>query len=83
MNDKIDVLKLMDEVTEVLLDVSMVTTARDLEEARAAVASIIAAMEGLDEAYCRAGPQLTRYERMEDRKRLIAARAALARVKGE
>lgn len=49
---------------------------------RAAVEELIEALEGLDEAYCRAGPQLTRDERMEDRKRLIAARAALARVKG-
>lgn len=52
------------------------------DESRAAVAAMIEALEGLDEAYCRAGPQLTRDERMEDRKRLIAARAALARVKG-
>ena len=48
----------------------------------AGVAELIEAMEGLDEAYCRAGPQLTRDERMEDRKRLIAARAALTLVKG-
>lgn len=48
----------------------------------AGVAELIEALEGLDEAYCRAGPQLTRDERMEDRKRLIAARAAVARAKG-
>lgn len=55
---------------------------KEHREARAAVADLIEALEGLDEAYCRAGPQLTRDERMEDRKRLVAARAALARVKG-
>ncbi|MCS4234451.1 hypothetical protein [Stenotrophomonas sp. BIGb0135] len=53
-----------------------------IESAIAAVAELIEALEGLDEAYCRAGPQLTRDERMEDRKRLIAARAALTLVKG-
>lgn len=36
------------------------------------------ALIGLDEAYCRAGTGLTRDERTEDRKRLIAARAALS-----
>ena len=35
------------------------------------------ALEGLDAAYCRAGSSLTREERTEDRKRLIAARVAL------
>lgn len=51
-------------------------------EARAAVAELIEALEGLEQAYCRAGSPLDRAERMEDRKRLIAARSALARVKG-
>lgn len=37
------------------------------------------ALQGLDEAYCRAGSPLTREERFEDRKRLIAARAALSK----
>lgn len=36
------------------------------------------AIRGLDEAYCRAGALLSREERDEDRKRLMAARAALA-----
>lgn len=36
------------------------------------------ALRGLDDAYCRAGSPLSREERQEDRKRLIAAREALA-----
>lgn len=44
--------------------------------------ALAAALAGLDEAYCRAGTPLSRDERTEDRKRLIAARAALALVKG-
>ena len=55
-------------------------TPRQLVEQRDALA---AALAGLDEAYCRAGTPLSRDERTEDRKRLIAAREALALVKGE
>lgn len=40
------------------------------------------ALQGLDDAYCRAGTPLTRDERTEDRKRLIAARAAIAKATG-
>lgn len=40
-------------------------------------------LRGLDEAYCRSGGPLTRAERNEDRKRLIAARAAIAEATGE
>ncbi|CAM3930338.1 hypothetical protein [Delftia tsuruhatensis] len=54
-------------------------TPRQLVEQRDALA---AALAGLDEAYCRAGTPLSRDERTEDRKRLIAARAALTLVKG-
>ena len=54
-------------------------TPRQLVKQRDALA---AALAGLDEAYCRAGTPLSRDERTEDRKRLIAARAALALVKG-
>lgn len=54
-------------------------TPRQLVEQRDALA---VALAGLDEAYCRAGTPLSRDERTEDRKRLIAARAALALVKG-
>jgi hypothetical protein len=43
----------------------------------ARIAELEAALKGLDEAYCRAGPNLTREERAEDRRRLIAARAAM------
>ncbi len=35
------------------------------------------ALQGLDEAYCRAGTGLSKEERHEDRLRLIAARAAM------
>lgn len=56
--------------------------AEDSEAAREAVAAMIEALDGIEQAYCRAGGKLTRDERTEDRKRLIAARAALARVKG-
>lgn len=45
-------------------------------------AELVEALKGLDEAYCRAGPQLTRDERNMDRKRLIIARAALAKAEG-
>ena len=55
----------------------------DATAARSAVAELIEALEGLEQAYCRAGSPLDRAERMEDRKRLIAASVALARVKGE
>ena len=56
----------------------------DLKDARliAAAPDLLAALEGLDEAYCRAGTPLTRNERTEDRKRLIAARAAIAKATG-
>ena len=51
---------------------------------RAVNAELLEALIGLDEAYCRAGQDLTWDERFEDRKRLIAARAAIASArKGE
>lgn len=40
------------------------------------------AVRGLDEAYCRSGEPLSKAERHEDRLRLIAARAALAKCEG-
>lgn len=43
---------------------------------------LLEALQGLEEAYCRAGTGLTREERIEDRKRLIAARAAIAKATG-
>ena len=46
----------------------------------AAAPDLLAALQGLDEAYCRAGTPLTREERTEDRKRIIAARAAIAKA---
>lgn len=52
---------------------------RDAE--RALIAELRDALVGLDEAYCRAGSPLTRDERFEDRKRLIAARNAAAKAK--
>lgn len=42
---------------------------------------LVAALQGLDEAYCRAGvPGLNAAERNQDRLRLIAARTAVAAV---
>lgn len=46
---------------------------------RADVRELVECLGGLDEAYCRAGPQLTKAERHEDRTRLMAARALLAK----
>lgn len=44
---------------------------------------LYSALTELDEAYCRAGCELTREDRTEDRQRLIKARAALAKAGGE
>lgn len=52
------------------------------QRVRDAAPDLLAALLGLDEAYCRAGTQLTRDERNEDRQRLIAARAAIAKATG-
>lgn len=49
----------------------------------AAAPELLEALKGLDEAYCRAGTPLTRAERHEDRNRLIAARAAIAKATGD
>lgn len=49
----------------------------------AAAPELLEAVRGLDEAYCRAGENLTREERAEDRRRLIAARAAIAKATGK
>lgn len=49
----------------------------------AAAPDLLEALRGLDEAYCRAFDPLTREERNEDRKRLIAARAAIAKATGQ
>lgn len=46
------------------------------------MAELLEALQGLDAAYCRAGSPLTREERNEDRQRLIAARAAVAKAGG-
>jgi len=43
---------------------------------------LLAALQGLDEAYCRAGAPTTQQERHEDRLRLMAARAAIAKATG-
>jgi hypothetical protein len=48
----------------------------------AAAPELLEALKGLDEAYCRAGT-LSKSERLEDRKRLMAARAAIAKATGE
>jgi hypothetical protein len=49
----------------------------------AAAPDLLEALRGLDEAYCRAGSLLSKAERHEDRMRLIAARAAIAKATGE
>ena len=49
----------------------------------AAAPELYEALEEFIEAYCRAGCDLTREERIEDRKRLIKARAALKKARGE
>ena len=49
----------------------------------AAAPELLEALRGLDEAYCRSGENLTREERAEDRRRLIAARAAIAKATGK
>lgn len=41
---------------------------------------LLDALIGLDDAYCRSGSDLTREERTEDRKRLIAARAVITKA---
>lgn len=48
----------------------------------AAAPDLLEALKGLDEAYCRAGAELTKEERHEDRLRLIAARAAITKATG-
>lgn len=59
---------------------------RELEDLRdtserlhAANVELAEALKGMDEAYCRAGYQITKAERHEDRLRLIACRAAIAK----
>ena len=42
---------------------------------------LVEALEGLDEAYCRAGSPLNKQERHEDRMRLIVARRVIAKHK--
>jgi hypothetical protein len=44
----------------------------------AGASELLEALKGLDEAYCRASPHLTKEERQEDRMRLIKAREAIA-----
>jgi hypothetical protein len=46
----------------------------------AAAPDLLKALQELEQAYCRAGEPLTRAERNEDRKRLIAARQAIAKA---
>ena len=48
----------------------------------AAAPDLLDALQQLDEAYCRAGPNLTAEERRQDRMRLIAARTAIAKATG-
>lgn len=75
------------------LPITIITTALDIDFAGsmereanayliAAAPELLEALRGLDEAYCRAGDSLSREERAEDRKRLMAARAAIAKATG-
>ena len=48
----------------------------------AAAPELLEALQALDEAYCRAATSLSHQERAEDRRRLIAARAAIAKATG-
>jgi len=48
----------------------------------AAAPELLEALKGLDDAFCRAGNPLNKAERHEDRMRLIAARAAIAKANG-
>ena len=52
----------------------------ELKRLHALNAELVEALEGLDEAYCRAGEHMTKEQRHEDRMRLIAARAALKKA---
>lgn len=53
--------------------------AAELRRLHAANAELLEALKGMDEAYCRSGYQITKAERHEDRLRLIACRAAIAK----
>ncbi|QHJ82150.1 MAG: hypothetical protein [Caudoviricetes sp.] len=89
----VDVLAVMDDAVEVLLDERSGTTARGLEEARAAVAELIEADEELIAAEMGvAGYEaMTRYSSrnyrtacyVREREAIARRRVALARVKGE
>lgn len=77
---------LLFEVCEVWgIDHNAEETQRSMANAQliAAAPDLLEALAGLYDAYCRAGDDLTRDERTEDRKRLIAARAAISLALGE
>ncbi len=84
MSRGVDVLAFFDDLTHYLSGQDDLAgyEIEQTEAARAAVAELIEALDGLEQAYCRAGSPLSRDERFEDRKRLIAARAAIARARG-
>lgn len=52
-----------------------------LRSQHAFIAEMVEALRELDEAYCRAGTPLSRDERNEDRRRLVAARNTLSKAK--
>ena len=61
-----------------------VTSSSAVEDANliAAAPDLLAALIALDEAYCRAGEDLTRAEKNVDRICLVNARAAIAKARG-
>ena len=49
----------------------------------AAAPELLEALEALEDAYCDVGPDMSREKRANGRKALIAARAAIAKARGE
>lgn len=70
------------ELPDWILDAEPMQNGNDAANALliAAAPDLLEALRGLGEAYCRAGAPLSKEERHEDRLRLIAARAAIAKA---
>ena len=75
-----EALKLADQLETQILSIKVTDpAAAELRRLHAANVELAEALKGMDEAYCRAGYQITKAERHEDRLRLIACRAAIAK----